>query len=61
MRLLSERLSNSKDRPPRSTGPRRNLATPARDYILKNYLALYVEDCRRQGKEPKDMVFAATK
>jgi adenylate cyclase, class 2 len=32
-----------------------------RDYIVKNYLALYVEDCRRQGKEPKDMVFAATK
>jgi len=32
-----------------------------RDYILKNYLVLYVEECRRQGKEPKDMVFAATK
>ena len=32
-----------------------------RDYVIKNYLALYVEDCRRQGKEPKDMVFAATK
>jgi adenylate cyclase class 2 len=32
-----------------------------RDYIVKNYLALYVEDCRRQGKEPKDMVFATTK
>jgi adenylate cyclase, class 2 len=32
-----------------------------RDYIVKNYLALYVEDCRRQPKEPKDMVFAPTK
>lgn len=32
-----------------------------RDYIVKNYLALYVEDCRRQGKEPKDMVFASKK
>jgi len=31
------------------------------DYIVKNYLALYVEDCRRQGKEPKDMVFASKK
>lgn len=31
------------------------------DYILQNYLALYVEDCRRQGKEPRDMVFAPKK
>jgi hypothetical protein len=28
---------------------------------LKNYLVLYVEECRRQGREPKDMVFAAKK
>jgi adenylate cyclase class 2 len=32
-----------------------------RDYVLKNYLVLYVEQCRRQGREPKDMVFAAEK
>jgi adenylate cyclase class 2 len=32
-----------------------------RDYVLKNYLVLYVEECRRQGREPKDMVFAAKK
>src|SRR4029077_4938708 len=32
-----------------------------RDYVLKNYLVLYVEECRRQGKEPKDMVFVAKK
>lgn len=32
-----------------------------RDYVLKNYLVLYLEECRRQGKEPKDMVFAASK
>jgi adenylate cyclase class 2 len=32
-----------------------------RDYVLKNYLVLYMEECRRQGKEPMDMVFAATK
>jgi adenylate cyclase, class 2 len=37
------------------------LGFTARDYIVMNYLSLYVEDCRRQGKEPKDMVFAATK
>ncbi len=37
------------------------LGFTAQDYIVMNYLSLYVEDCRRQGKEPKDMVFAATK
>jgi adenylate cyclase, class 2 len=30
-----------------------------RDFILKSYLALYVEECRRLGQEPRDMVFAA--
>jgi adenylate cyclase, class 2 len=28
-----------------------------RDYILKNYLRLYLEDCRRKGEEPGHMVF----
>ena len=37
------------------------LGFTARDYVVMNYLSLYVEDCRRHGKEPKDMVFAATK
>jgi adenylate cyclase, class 2 len=32
-----------------------------RDYVLKNYLALYVEECRRYGREPRDMVFATKK
>ncbi len=32
-----------------------------RDYILKSYLLLYLEDCRRRGQEPRDMVFAACK
>jgi adenylate cyclase class 2 len=32
-----------------------------RDFVLKNYLALYIEDCRRRGQEPKDMLFAAKK
>jgi adenylate cyclase, class 2 len=28
-----------------------------RDYILQNYLSLYVEDCRRKGEEPRHMLF----
>ena len=32
-----------------------------RDYILKNYLVLYVEDCRRKGEEPRYMVFPEPK
>jgi len=32
-----------------------------RDYVLKNYLALYVAECRRLGQEPRDMIFAAEK
>jgi adenylate cyclase, class 2 len=28
-----------------------------KDYILKNYLRLYVEDCERRGIKPSDMVF----
>jgi adenylate cyclase class 2 len=31
------------------------------DYILKNYLLLYVEDCRKRGEQPKDMIFAPEK
>jgi adenylate cyclase class 2 len=29
-----------------------------RDFILKNYLALYLEECRREGREPRNMLFA---
>jgi adenylate cyclase, class 2 len=32
-----------------------------RDYIIKSYLALYVEECRRRGEEPRNMLFAAAK
>jgi adenylate cyclase, class 2 len=32
-----------------------------RDYVLRSYLALYIEDCRRRGQEPLDMLFAAKK
>jgi len=28
-----------------------------RDYVLQNYLRLYMEDCRRRGEEPRHMVF----
>lgn len=28
-----------------------------RDYVLKNYLTLYVEECRRKGEQPVHMVF----
>jgi adenylate cyclase class 2 len=31
------------------------------DYVLKNYLRLYLEDCRRKGQEPGHMVFPSRK
>jgi adenylate cyclase, class 2 len=31
------------------------------DYVLRNYLTLYVEECRRKGIEPTDMMFAEKK
>ena len=27
-----------------------------RDYILKNYLVLYIEDCKKRGEEPRQMI-----
>ncbi|HEX4545924.1 MAG TPA: class IV adenylate cyclase [Candidatus Acidoferrum sp.] len=30
-----------------------------RDYVLKNYLVLYMEECRRKGEQPRHMVFPA--
>jgi adenylate cyclase class 2 len=32
-----------------------------RDYLVKNYLALYVEDCKRKGVPPGNMLFASGK
>lgn len=29
-----------------------------RDYVTRNYLSLYIEECRRRGQEPRDMTFA---
>lgn len=30
-----------------------------RDYVLKNYLTLYIEECRRRGEQPVHMLFRA--
>lgn len=32
-----------------------------RDYLVKNYLSLYAEDCRRRGVAPGNMLFEAKK
>jgi adenylate cyclase class 2 len=39
----------------------KELGYSARDYVLKNYLVLYVEECKRKGESAKDMVFGAGK
>jgi adenylate cyclase, class 2 len=31
------------------------------DYIQKNYLVLYLEDCKKRGQSPKDMLFSSTR
>jgi hypothetical protein len=31
------------------------------DYVLKNYLVLYVAECRRKGEQPSHMLFPAKK
>jgi adenylate cyclase, class 2 len=31
------------------------------DYVLKNYLSLYVEECRRKGEQPVHMLFPGSK
>jgi adenylate cyclase class 2 len=31
------------------------------DYVLKNYLVLYMEECRRKGAQPSHMLFPAAK
>jgi adenylate cyclase, class 2 len=38
----------------------KELGFSVRDYIVKNYLVLYLEDCRRRGEQPGDMLFGAT-
>lgn len=39
----------------------RELGFSVKDFILKNYLVLYLDDCRRRGLPPGDMLFPQTK
>lgn len=39
----------------------RELGFAKREYVLKNYLVLYVEACRRRGEAPAHMVFPGRK
>jgi adenylate cyclase class 2 len=39
----------------------KELGYSAREYVLKNYLVLYVEECKRRGEQPTDMLFKAEK
>jgi adenylate cyclase class 2 len=39
----------------------KELGYSAREYVLKNYLVLYVEECKRRGEQPRDMLFKAEK
>jgi adenylate cyclase class 2 len=39
----------------------RELGYSTNDYILKNYLTLYREECQRKGEVPKDMLFPKRK
>jgi len=36
----------------------RDLGFSSRDYVVKNYLVLYIDDCKRQGLQPTHMLFA---
>jgi len=39
----------------------KELGYSTRDYVLKNYLVLYVEECKRKGEPAKDMLFGGGK
>jgi len=39
----------------------KELGYSPREYVLKNYLVLYVEDCKKRGEQPKDMLFGEGK
>ncbi len=39
----------------------RELGYSKKNYVTKSYLALYLEDCRKRGEAPKDMVFGKSK
>jgi len=39
----------------------RELGYSKQDYVTKSYLALYLEECRKRGESPKNMVFGKSK
>lgn len=39
----------------------KELGYSPKEYVLKNYLVLYVEECKRKGEQPKDMLFGGGK
>jgi len=39
----------------------KELGYSPKEYVLKNYLVLYVEECKRKGEPPKDMLFRREK
>ena len=39
----------------------KELGHSTRDYVLNNYLVLYVEECKRRGEQPRDMLFGGRK
>jgi len=39
----------------------KELGFSAADYVLKDYLTLYAEECRRRGEPPRDMLFPRRK
>ncbi|HKV25711.1 MAG TPA: class IV adenylate cyclase [Candidatus Acidoferrum sp.] len=47
--------------PPAIDRAARELGFSPSHYILKNYLSLHLEECRRQGREPGDMLFSRPK
>ena len=39
----------------------RELGFSPADYILKNYLVLYLDDCKKRGQQPAHMIFPSSK
>src|SRR6267378_319247 len=39
----------------------KELGYSPKEYVLKNYLVLYVEECKRKSEPPKDMLFGGEK
>jgi len=47
--------------PPAIDRVAQELGYSKQDYVLKNYLVLYVEECRRNGEQPRHMLFPEKK